>query len=297
VASLDRHRKPLRTVLCPSCGFVFVNPRPRPAALLDFYESDYRVAYKGDIEPKVFRILRNGRVALQRLAELSRHLPETARILDFGSGSGELLYLFQKRGYQAEGIEPNVGFARFSVREYGVNVHVEPYQKLDFPSASFDVVTSNHVFEHLDDPDEAFAILHRWLKPDGILALEVPNIDAEDQARAGKFHVGHVNHFSPATLSAFAARNGFALIETIRGGRSPVVTQVFRRQPAVDPAAWREWISADSISGTQDILNGSALGTRPVRRLFAKLARLPERFMTSDAGARAALDRLYGGSA
>ncbi|MBL7048846.1 MAG: class I SAM-dependent methyltransferase [Nitrospira sp.] len=47
--------------------------------------------------------------------------------------------------------------------------------RLPFASNTFDLITSNMVFEHLQEPDIAFKEIYRILKPGGILIFHTPN--------------------------------------------------------------------------------------------------------------------------
>lgn len=47
-------------------------------------------------------------------------------------------------------------------------------QAIDLPDASFDVILSAHVLEHVPDTDKALAELQRVIRPDGRLLLQVP---------------------------------------------------------------------------------------------------------------------------
>jgi SAM-dependent methyltransferase len=46
-------------------------------------------------------------------------------------------------------------------------IQMEPY-RIPYPDDFFDVAVSNQVFEHVQNPEEAFAELERVLKPDGV---------------------------------------------------------------------------------------------------------------------------------
>lgn len=97
----------------------------------------------------------------------------TAKLLDFGCGAGERVDQFRRMGYQAFGcdimlpgrpVEPLRGMI-----EGGVvgQIAASPY-RIPFADASFDVVFSVTVFEHVMDYDTALAEIRRVLKPDGV---------------------------------------------------------------------------------------------------------------------------------
>ncbi len=48
-------------------------------------------------------------------------------------------------------------------------------ESIPYPDASFDVVVSDNVFEHLDNPLAVFREVHRVLRPGGVLLAKTPN--------------------------------------------------------------------------------------------------------------------------
>jgi len=120
LANRSRSGKPLRTVICVRCGLVWSDPLPHNPRR--FYEDDYRVSYKGTYSPKPKHILRAGNVAMSHYRRINRFLSEPRVILDVGTGGGEFAYLLQSLGHDVRGIDPNKGYAEYSIREYGLNV-------------------------------------------------------------------------------------------------------------------------------------------------------------------------------
>jgi SAM-dependent methyltransferase len=106
------------------------------------------------------------------------------------------------------GIEPNKGYADYSIREYGLTVQVGFAQDATFPPESFDVVTIWHVLEHTEDPGFILALLRSWLKPDGTLVVEVPNVEATCQAPRRTFHEAHLYDFNIVSLRRLARKHG-----------------------------------------------------------------------------------------
>jgi 2-polyprenyl-3-methyl-5-hydroxy-6-metoxy-1,4-benzoquinol methylase len=188
---------------------------PLPHHPRDFYENDYRISYKGHYSPKPKHILRAGNVALSRHRKIERLLTTSLAILDVGSGGGEFAYLLQTLGHQVQGIEPNKGYAEYSIREYGLNVQVGFVQDVIIPQQSFDLITIWHVLEHTENPFAVLTKLHALLKPQGILVVEVPNIEAICQSPKSTFHEAHIFHFNIATLTRLAEKADFTEISHV----------------------------------------------------------------------------------
>ena len=211
LANHSRSGKPLRTVICKGCGLVWADPLPHNTRT--YYADDYRVAYKGTFTPKPKHILRAGKIALYRRALLRKLISRRQKILDVGSGGGEFAYLLKSLGHDVQGIEPNKGYADYSIQEYGLNVQVGFIQDIQQPNASFDLITIWHVLEHTENPYEVLAKLHSLLKPQGILVVEVPTIEATCQSPKSTFHEAHIFNFNLETLSKLGEKVGFSVVE------------------------------------------------------------------------------------
>src|SRR5262249_53138007 len=99
-------------------------------------------------------------------------------ILDVGCGSGTLLGLLKQRGFQVRGVDFSAEAAAIAKSENGVNVAVGSIEEARFSNRSFDIVTLFHVMEHVTNPRRVLAEVARVLKPDGVVVLQVPNIES-----------------------------------------------------------------------------------------------------------------------
>lgn len=226
----DRRGDPLLTLLCPGCGLARTDPLPTLAELREFYQKRYRLAYKGTETPKRKHVYRAGRVALNRIASMRGFLREGARVLDVGSGGGEMVFLLRAAGCDASGIEPNLGYARYAREQLGLNVKGGMVQDLDHPPASLDAITLFHVLEHTNDPVGFLKRLRCWLRPGGYLFVEVPNLEGREQHPARRFHTAHLVHFNVATLHWAGGLAGFSAERTVVSGDGGVVFVIFRER-------------------------------------------------------------------
>lgn len=137
-------------------------------------------------DPSGFSMVRQHR---RMLAGMGFYLNGKSRILDFGCGTGGLVYEYRDAGFDAYGFDlvPTVqlrrsedaAFFRFSpegapredVADYRVD---RGSYTIPFEDASFDFVFSTSVFEHVKDHDAALAEIARVLKPGGVAIHTFP---------------------------------------------------------------------------------------------------------------------------
>lgn len=215
VSGNDRHGNPLTTILCLGCGIITNDPIPNDEQLAAFYRTDYRKDYKGSVEPRMRQVWRNfGRLESHFIANRAIYA-DRKTCLDLGSGSGEFMYLAGALGIDCVGIEPNEGYANYTCDKLGLKVSNQTLEETSYDDGSFDLIRLSHVLEHMRDPVRSLKVLHRWLSEDGLLYIEVPNIelDAENKMQAKMFHFGHIFNFNPVTLRLAAGLAGFAEIE------------------------------------------------------------------------------------
>lgn len=232
VATRERDGTPLQVVMCPHCGLVWNDPRPSAEALEAYYREEYRLDYKGTVEPKPKHTLRAVRVAIARCRNLRAELSPGQPVLDLGAGGGEVVYVLQRLGFDARGLEPNEGYARFAREQLGVPVTSGRWQQAKIAPASLSAVTLFHVMEHLDRPVDAMRLIHGWLRTGGLLWIEVPNVEAVCQAPTHRFHRAHLYNFNDATLMAVGRRAGFDAVRAFTSSDGGNLTAVFRKSEA-----------------------------------------------------------------
>jgi 2-polyprenyl-3-methyl-5-hydroxy-6-metoxy-1,4-benzoquinol methylase len=113
-----------------------------------------------------------------------RHLPRRirgGRVLDIGFGDGGFLDNARAMGWRAVGTDFDPAVVE-NARRRGFDAHQGTVENVEGP---FDVITMNHVIEHLHDPMAVLRDCHRLLAPGGMLWLETPSIDAAGLRRFG----------------------------------------------------------------------------------------------------------------
>jgi len=115
------------------------------------------------------------------------NLPEQARILDVGCGSGRHVGAgYQQPGAQIVGIDPNQTDLSAAVERMHIHDRMRAHggggwhlaagdaKCLPFADSAFDLVICSEVLEHIDDDHQAMAELVRVAKPGAVVAVSVP---------------------------------------------------------------------------------------------------------------------------
>jgi SAM-dependent methyltransferase len=133
-------------------------------------------------------------------------LPKQARILDAGCGSGRNMVELARYG-AVNGVELSPTSVRLA-RERRVGEVIEgSVMEVPFDDASFDLVVSLDVIEHLSDDTGAFAELRRIVAPGGALLVTVPAYQWLWSSHDEMNH--HHRRYSRRTLLAAAEATGW----------------------------------------------------------------------------------------
>jgi 2-polyprenyl-3-methyl-5-hydroxy-6-metoxy-1,4-benzoquinol methylase len=98
---------------------------------------------------------------------------DSKKILELGTGDGELMNELRKRGCNVIGLDV---FPRKFLLEKGFDIRKHDLNKgLPFKKSLFDAVIGLEVLEHLYNPYEMMKEIKRVLKPNGYAVLSMPN--------------------------------------------------------------------------------------------------------------------------
>jgi hypothetical protein len=185
-----------RDHVCLNCGFTFAGERPDE----DFLMAYYRDAHIGH---------RGGEVhfdAQTRADTVARHAPAGGQIVEVGANDGAFTNILKDRGFDAFGFDPvEADEAKDVAKGFAGQ------DGASRPAASADAVVAYYVLEHVIAPRDWLAELASYLKPGGILIVEVPNFTTHPE---DSLNMEHLLHFTPSSLQRMLAACGFELIET-----------------------------------------------------------------------------------
>lgn len=153
----------------------------------------------------------------RRAAIISREFPHPGRLLDVGCSTGLFAAEAAKLGWQVTGIDPSawaVSIARQRVPSG--EFFSTPVESASFPGSPFDVIVLWDLLEHVDHPREVLSRLDRWIKPDGHIHLDLPNIDSLIARVMGRYWPmllrEHLWYFSPKTISCLLQEYGYEVL-------------------------------------------------------------------------------------
>ena len=156
-------------VRCRVCGLRYVNPRLRSDLILHGYSHGEDPSYLSQLRARE-------QTFAASLDEIERAAGVKGRLLDVGTAAGAFVAMARRRGWEAEGCEPNLWMADWGARHYGIRIRTGDLLHLDYEPNSFDVITLWDVIEHTPDPSAVLARCHRLLRPGGVLVVNYPDI-------------------------------------------------------------------------------------------------------------------------
>lgn len=201
----------LSKVDCVHCGLVWTY-LPEPINSEELYRDEvYAVV---DNRQSIFEkiIFYEAKKVLQKVRIIH---PQAKQLLDFGSGKGQFLAVAKKLHWEGLGIETEKARADFASMNYGVNVKCEYYSEGKIVEVVADLITLNHVLEHLPQP---ILVLEELLKSNlnskGLVYVEVPRANSWQALIAGNSWMHwdipkHLTHWTENVLILQLEKIGF----------------------------------------------------------------------------------------
>lgn len=138
------------------------------------------------------------------------------RVLDVGSNRGDfLLWLRENQPHLAiHAIEPDASVVDFYKDELDIELSLARLENVTLASASYDFIYCAHTLEHASSASEMLQQMFDALVPEGLLYLEVPNIEAITLLdTVEEFFIDkHSFHFDRPSLIEFVESLGFEII-------------------------------------------------------------------------------------
>jgi 2-polyprenyl-3-methyl-5-hydroxy-6-metoxy-1,4-benzoquinol methylase len=159
---------------CTNCNLIYSNPQPIPFDIQDHYGTPPEEYWKSEYfnwskdyfshqinEAKSLLKFENGMSAL-----------------DIGAGLGKAMLSLEHSGFNTFGLEPSIPFYERALSKMNIDskkLNLGAIEDLNYEKNSFDFITFGAVFEHLYEPSKGLEKALEWLKPNGIIHIEVPS--------------------------------------------------------------------------------------------------------------------------
>jgi len=239
---------------CNRCKLIFTNPQPDNKTLIKHYPKNKYYSFIGE-KPKKTKIFiykhlfskkRNLfiKLLLKPIRQFFRStiiLPNK-KILDVGCGAGNFLLLMKQFKMKCWGIEPG-NFNKAFSNKHQLNITKGTLKETNFPNNFFDIITINHVLEHVNNPSEDLKELYRILKPNGYLIIGVPQSNSLNHKIFKEYWVQldiprHLFTFSTKNIKIHSEKIGFKCKKIIYNSNPfgilasfLYVTNKFRKKP------------------------------------------------------------------
>ena len=204
---------------CCHCGLAFLDPRPTQAELGTLYKQCYfHEQYGQGLAVESLEMRRRISQEDHRV-KFFRPYKKNGRVVDCGCGLGYFLHACRFYGYDVSGVDISDYASSYVKDVLRIPIQVGGVDEIQFENASIDVVTMWHFLEHTSNPRDYLKQVALWLKPGGLLVVDVPNYRGTDAQKYGNHWVGwqvpyHLFHFTPETIKDLLAACGFITIRT-----------------------------------------------------------------------------------
>ncbi len=185
--------------ICKGCGCVFANPLPEGV----FDSAGFYLQEQPSLDVAMTEV----EACQLRIREIER-FKARGTLLDVGCGLGYLVKAAEMTGWRAAGCDLSAACCEFGRETLRVRLFNCGYQELPGMSGihTADVITANHVLEHLGEPSEFVRFADNILIPGGVAVVEIPNLFSFESLYRGESWHGlalphHVTFFTTESLS------------------------------------------------------------------------------------------------
>jgi SAM-dependent methyltransferase len=237
-------------VECRSCGLVYLDDRPQPEEISQYYPSEY-LPYRPAIQDERSALMRwvRRRNIMRRVNLLRKH-SQPGAVLDIGCSTGIFLDAMIASGWTGQGIEIMPEVAAYARSRFGLNVVTGEFETVPLESRSFNAITLWDVLEHTFDPLAVLKKAHRVLKDDGIIAITIPHWESLDHRLFGQHWIGfdvprHLFMFRQPVLEKLLREAGFSVIQAscgLGGYYTFLASYKLWSNKKISSSAWRDGI-------------------------------------------------------
>lgn len=214
-------------VECQKCATIFINPRPTPEMLKEYYTNSRIFKFWDEKIYPTSEGIRRTEIFVPRVDKViqlcRKYNVATKTIMDVGAGFGTFCEEIQKRAVfdKVIAVEPSTSLAQ-RCKDRGVDVIDKPIE--DVSLGGIDVVSNFELIEHLYRPRDFLKACRKTLRSGGLIILTTPNIMGFEMRIAGKLSESfsgpnHLNYFHPKSIKKLFESCGFEVLEVLTPGK------------------------------------------------------------------------------
>jgi len=218
IATKIRNGENRNVYYCDKCELGMLDNEKNEEELKKFYSKEYREKFKPKIDKKTtpqelfdtYSLFQQNRVNL-----IKKHLKKNVRLLEIGCSAGMFLYQIKKHIKEIVGIDYDLESAKFASEKCDCAVFTEEIEKTNLEKKTFDIICAFQTLEHIKNPYNFLSTIIQYLKPGGIIYLEVPNLN-DILIHAYNlpyyynfyFHSAHLWYFTDKSFKKIAQKTG-----------------------------------------------------------------------------------------
>lgn len=207
----DTHLGAFEILKCKNCGMYYTSPHPTKETLHYLYDNRCSKNFDGE-NWSFFEAIKDFFAEQQLKAYLKKLNFKPKSFADFGTGNARYALTLKRLCPDSEVVA--IDFCE-EVPEKIKNSDVAYLNTQQFfeEDKTFDVIYLRHVLEHVYNPVEFLKEITKHLTPDGVLVIEVPNINNGTSRVFGKFSASiyapyHLQHFTEDNLKVLLDKLG-----------------------------------------------------------------------------------------
>lgn len=246
-------------VRCLHCGLVYLRTRMTASSMVHLYQSYADGASHMRCPERTADIATSGLRRDYFLDYVLEHTQTREWLLDLGCGWGAFMANARRRFAHVVGVEVCHKMADFGQTVLGLDIHTDQLVDRPWQVDFFDAVVAIHSLEHIPTLRRTVAEIHSMLKPGGIFAGIVPNIESFCSDRLTDDWKWldpnyHYTHFSPDTLKRCLSAFEIVDLRTATGDYGPedVHKQILLTSPVP--------LSEDQLDAERAALNARMKG-------------------------------------
>lgn len=166
-------------VRCDMCGHLYTTVRYSTENLLEFYRDNEHYSTGTYADPASYRY-RIDNVARPKVEFLEKYAPKKGKLIDAGSGIGDIPLVAKQNGWDAVGVEISTHSVKFGKEKMGAPLVQDAFEHYlaNVPDKSIDAISLIGFLEHTTDPLAFLKDVYRVLKKGGVIMAQVPSADS-----------------------------------------------------------------------------------------------------------------------